>query len=86
MVTPMVLIDTIGDLYQPHQKDTLLWINIDPKKLKPHTINMNVYFMYSFFGLSHVGIFGQFISSVTVKKYGTPICIEEDPSQLHYWE
>ena len=35
-----------------------------------------------FLGLSHVGMFGQFISSVTVKKYGTPICIEEDPSQL----
>jgi len=32
-----------------------------------------------FLDLSHVGMFGQFISSVTVKKYGTPICIEEDP-------
>lgn len=28
---------------------------------------MNVYFIYSFFGLSHVGKFGQFISWVAVK-------------------
>jgi len=60
----------------------LLWINVDPKKLNLHTINMNVYFIYSFFGLSHVEMFGQFISWGAVKKYGMPICIEEDPSQL----
>lgn len=47
---------------------------------------MNVYFIYSFFGLSHVGMLGQFNSWGAVKKYGMPICIEEDPSQLHYWE
>ena len=43
---------------------------------------MNVYFIYSFFGLSHVEMLGQFISWGAVKKYGMPICIEEDPSQL----
>ena len=33
-----------------------------------------------------MGMLGQFISMGCSKKYGMPICIEEDPLNYNYWE